>query len=191
MEAATDHAAPADVENFANDSEPVAWAEDASEADVVETAEAHHLAAQEVVAVGVVGADLGGGFAHDHARHERHVGHVAGVPKLVGREIAVADAEVGLGIVVDDRCELLHRVALMVMATDLFEVGNDVGVIDVCRVDNEIFATHSGPCLRFDLLTTVFTRAAVGWAFAVVGFFDFSTGLGHDELLVERAELLF
>lgn len=192
LEPAGDHTTAAQIGDLTGDGQAIARMDNATKPNIVEPTKTHHFATEKIVAVRVVGANLGRHFTHNNARHQRDARHVTRVPKLtLGRQIAIADADVGFWIVEDDRRELFHRVALRIMATDRFEVGNDVAVVDVDKIDNQIFATHiKNPqanleiALGLHLLPTILTGTTVRRAFAVVGFFDFATRFGHDGLLL-------
>jgi hypothetical protein len=51
---------------------------------------------------------------------------VAANPELVRRDVLVADADAALTVVVDDRGELLHFVALWIDAANLVDVRHNV-----------------------------------------------------------------
>ncbi len=98
----------------------------------------------------VVAAQLGGCFAHDHARHERHSRHVAADPELIGCDILVA-RKYRFQIVVDDCRKLLHFEALRVVATDSLAVDQDAVQVISRRVEDQVLLGHVGGWVMEDL----------------------------------------
>ena len=65
-------------------------------------------------------------------------------PKLVVRDVFVADARHPLRILVHNRGQLFHLEPLRIVFANLMNVRNDTIEIDRIRVDDEIFRYHDG-----------------------------------------------
>ena len=96
--------------------EPVARPDLAAEPDVLHAAEGDEALLEQLGLSAEEARKLRGRLAHQHARHERVVGHVAPHPELVGLDVLVADDQLVLDVDVDDRRELFHLEPLRVVA---------------------------------------------------------------------------
>ena len=92
----------------------------------------------------MITAQLSSRLAHHDSRHQRHARHVTANPELVVGHVLVAHADAGLDVVVDNRRQLLHFMALRIDAADLVDIGNDMIEVVRRKIDNQIFAGH-GP----------------------------------------------
>ena len=63
-------------------------------------------------------------------------------PELVGRDILVADAQAAGMILVDDRRELFHLKPLLIPATNLLYVGNDMGEVILAGMNDVVAGGH-------------------------------------------------
>ena len=119
------HDRAAELQESADDHEPVAGPYHAAEADFFQAPETDH-AGHELVLLAVVSGQLGGRFAHDDPRHQRHARHVSPGPELVRPQVLIPHYDVSLVVLITDRRELLHLVPLRVVPADLLDVGNHV-----------------------------------------------------------------
>lgn len=143
LEVANQQIGFAKFQQFAHDDQTVTRANWLTEPNVIEPAEPDDRIAQEFVLVGRVAADLGDGFEHDHAGHQRHSGHVASDPKFVVGDVFVADTDHVLWVFVDDRRQLLHLEALGIVFSDLMNIGRNPIEIDRVGVHDELFTYHA------------------------------------------------
>jgi hypothetical protein len=74
---------------------------------------------------------------------------VAADPEFVIRNVLVANADTGFHIVVDDRRQLLHFMALRIDASNLIDIGDDVIEVVSRKIDNQIFVGHVQLAARF------------------------------------------
>src|SRR6185295_19441592 len=113
------------------------------------------------------------------AGHQRHAGHVATSPKLIFRNVFVADADSPLDVVEDNRRELLHFEALGIVAADFFDVRDHVIEVVLGEIDDQILALHRtlaeafARWLGFNRMAAVLTRPAAGGTAAVIGLLYF------------------
>src|SRR5207237_6219864 len=103
-----------ELEALADHHQAIAGPDLAAKADVLHAAEAQEIAVDQTLGRRIIGADLGGRLAHEHAGHQWIARHVAAHPELVGADVLVANDDLRARVDVDDRVELLHLEALRV-----------------------------------------------------------------------------
>ena len=93
--------------------------------------------------VHIVAGQLGGYLAHDDAGHQGHAGHVAADPKLAVGDVLIADADIALGVLVDDGVELFHLEPLRIELADRLAVCQHMAEIKGIERNDSIFARQT------------------------------------------------
>jgi hypothetical protein len=144
-----DGLAAVDARGLGEDHEAVAGLDLAPKADIFHASEADESVLVEPDFMAVERAKLSGGLAHQDARHQGVMGHVAADPEFVVADVLVADDQVLVAVDVDDGGELLHLEPLGVSLADRFLVVEDVTGVDRGGIDHRD-GRHANSSFRAD-----------------------------------------